>query len=653
MSRWVYLPALLLGVLAVAIVLPWDTLVGAGPGWDVPGGDQAQTLAGHLAFQADRWRWPLLTTERLFWPHDVSIAMTDSNPLVSLLAKLWGRLVGAGPVNWLGAFLGVCWLMQPVAAVYAARGLGAGPIAALVAGVIATCWPALMMRMGHINLCAHFLVLLALGLTFRLLDGAPSLRRWWLPGGLLVLAVLTHPYLFQLCAAVLGAVAIQAVWRRPAGWWRDAAGYLLSGVAAVGLLTLLSGPIGGGDKGFTTFSMNLLSPITPQLSGVFGATLPILDATGGQYEGFNWLGAGTILLLTAAVVTTRPRRDALTLVLVGLTLMSLSSVVYAGQTKLIDLGTKPWEDIFGSFRSSGRAFWPVGYALLIGAVVAVGRLRWGIPILLAAAALQVMDLVPLATGARAAWVAGSGIAAPSVPVGTTLLTVAPHPGCATEAGVKQRGPVMLMHAVRQGARVGDIGLGRSPRWFSCERIVLDALELPLLDHEVRTFFGPTTLASLRPSLLGGYCVSVDRDVVTCGRGVTLAGPAFAPDEPPPDMFGGGWAADGPTHWTEGPRSTLLVRVPPGQATVLHLRLTGIAFTAGGERRVGVTVDRDEQASLALADGAPTDVAIALPASATGLVRVALDAFRPVDPARRGLVAPVKRAALRLDQFRVE
>ena len=641
----------MLGVLSAALILPWETVVGVGHGWDVPGGDQAQTLAGHLAFQADRWRWPLLTTDRLFWPQDVSIAMIDSNPLVSLLAKIWDGLIGAGPVNWLGGFLGVCWLMQPVAAVYAARGLGAGPVAALVAGVMAACWPALMIRMGHINLCAHFLLLLALGLALRLLAAPPSLRRWWVPAGLLVASVLTHPYLFQLCAAVLGAVAIQAAWRRPPGWWRDVVGYALSGILAVGLLTLLSGPISGGDKGFTTFSMNLLSPVVPQLSGVFGATRPIIDATGGQYEGYNWLGAGTMLLLAVTLATTRPRRDALTLVLAGLALLSLSSVVYAGSWKLIDLGNKPWEDLFGSFRSSGRAFWPVGYAVLIGCVVAVGRLRWGMPVLLAAAVLQVVDLVPLATGARAAWVAGSGIAAPPVPAGVTLLTVVPHPGCGTETGVKQRGPVMLLHAVQTGARIGDIGLGRSPRWFSCERIVLDGLELPLLDHEVRTFFGPTVLASLRPSVLGGACVAAGTDVVTCGRGVLLDGLAYTPAEPAATPFGGGWTSANGVHWSEGPRSTFMLRVSSGQPTTLHLRVTGIAFKPGGIRAVGVTVDRQERPGLKLADGVATDIAIPLPAS-TGIIRVVLDVNRPVDPVRRGLVAPVKRAALRLDDLRL-
>ena len=675
----IYAAALVLGVAAILLILPPEVLVGAGPGWATPGGDQAQSLSGHLAFQADRWRWPLLDTARLFWPHAISIAVIDSNPLVSILAKLWTHATGAPPVNALGAFLGLCWLMQPVAAAYAARGLRTGPLATLAAAVLATAWPALMVRMGHLNLCAHALILVALGLVFRqLADPGPALRRWAVPAALLLLAILTHPYLFQLCAAVLAAVPLHSMLRRRPGWWRDAAGYLLSGVLAVGVLMLLSGPIGGGDKGFTFFSMNLLSPIVPQMSGVFGLR-PVIDATGGQYEGYNWLGAGTMLLLAATLATAAWRRTpprpalALALVLAGLALLSLSSRVYAGPLKLIDLGDKPWEDIFGSFRSSGRAFWPVGYAVMLGCVAAVDRMRrpLAVPLLLAAAALQLIDVAPLARIARSSWSIGGAVAAPPVPGGTTLFTVAPHPGCAPDPSTKSRAPLMLLDAVRHGAMTGDIGLGRSPRWFSCERIVADALELPLAPLESRAFFGPAVQAALHPAQLGraAVCRRV-QDVVLCGHGVAIEGaPIPAGPVPPPlalpaalegaalaPLLGSGWATSTAGEiWSEGPLSTLLIPVTPGRAVTLRLRLVGVAFAAKGTRPVSVAFGRIDGPALDLPDNETVAAVLDAPAEATtdGVLRVALGVVRPVDPARRGLTAPVKRAAIRLVSMDVE
>ena len=676
----VYLAALGIGLAAVLLVLPPEVLWGAGAGWNPPGPDQAQSLSGHLAFQADAWRWPLLETRRLFWPHGISLALVDSNALMSLLAKMWTRSTGQAPENWLGAFIGACWVLQPVAAVYAARGLRVGAAAALAAGALAVAWPALMFRMMHINLCAHFLILLALGLAFRGLERTPG-RGWWAAaGGLLVVSVLTHPYLFELCAAVLAAVPIHAaIWRR-ARWKWDAGLYLASGVFAVGLLMGLSGPLGGGDKGFTFFSMNLVSPFWPQRSGVFGAGLPIVDATGGQYEGFNWLGAGTMLLLVGAGVWAGVRRRvprpalALAVVLGGLFVLSLSSRVYAGPVKLLDLGDKPWEDIFGSFRSAGRAFWPVGYAIMLGAVAAVDRMprRLSGALLAAAVALQLVDIRPLLADARAAWVNGSGIAVPAVPDRSSLFTVAPHPGCAKEVATKWGGPVMLLGAVRAGARTGDIGLGRSPKWFSCERILSDALELPLLAWESRAFFGAASQAALRPALLGqgascrsqlGVVVCAAAEMPVAGEPVAmgsllaplplpalLQGAALAP------ILGSGWSpgTDG-VIWSEGPSSSLLIPVPAGLALTLRLHAAGVGFKPGEARGVAVSAGRVSAGGFLLPDGVMTDITVAIPAEATvfGVLRVALDVVRPVDPARRGVVAPVKRAAIVLQGIFLE
>jgi hypothetical protein len=663
--------ALFVGAVAVWLVLPLSAILGSGPGWHVPNPDQAQALTGHLAFQADRWRWPLLDTDRLFWPHSISIALIDSNPLLSLAAKVWARAAGAMPRNWFGGFMAACWLLQPVAAVYAARGLHVGRCASLVAGVLAAAWPALLVRQGHLNLCAHFLLLFALGLAVRRIESRGS---WAAPMALLIVSILTHPYLFQLCAAILAAIPLQAALRRRDFWRRDVAMYLLSGVLAVGIFTMLGGPASGGDKGFVFFSMNLLSPIWPQRSGLFGAGLPMIDATGGQYEGFNWLGAGVMLLLLAAIISALRRRtwprpaSALAAILGGLAVFSLSSRIYAGHVLVLDLGAKPWEDIFGSFRAPGRAFWPVGYALMLGGVAATERLprRLAFPLLSVAAALQIADIRPLLEGAHYVWAHGEPIAVPAIPAGTTLFTVAPFPGCAPEASTKERGPIMLLDAVRMGARTGDVGLGRAPKWFGCERWLSDALELPLQPGETRAYFGAATQAALRPDFLGpdARC-SRTGDIVFCARGVALPGAALPPPAPPPpaklplvlrsaglgSALGRFWVmgSDG-SAWMEGSRATLTIPVPADQALLLTLHATGIALRPGAVRRIAVTIGREEATVVSLADGAATDIVLPIPAAATttGMLRVAFDNVeRPLDPAKRDMTAPVHRASLKL------
>jgi hypothetical protein len=672
-----YALAVLTGLAAAAVVMPWPAILGTGPAWHPPGPDQAQALTGQLAFQADAWRWPLLDTQLLFWPHGISIALTDSNPLLSLVAKLWTHATGGAPVNLFGFFMAACWLLQPVAAVYAARGLRLRVPASLAAGVLAAAWPALMARMGHLNLCAHFEILFALGLTLRRIERPGG---WAAPMGLLVLAVLTQPYLFQLCAVLLAAIPLDAYLRRRERWRRDLALYVLSGIVAVAVFRILSGPVNGGDKGFVFFSMNLLSPFWPQRSGVFGADLPVIDATGGQYEGYNWLGAGVMLLLLGGLAAAVWRRawprpaTGLALILAALAAMSLSSRIFAGHILLLDLGAKPWEDIFGSFRAPGRAFWPVGYALMLAGVAAADRLRGrlGVPLLLVACLLQLADIRPLLAEGRGFWRTGAQIATPPVPAGTTLFTVAPFPGCAPDPATKARGPEMLLDAVRHGARTGDVGLGRSPRWFGCERVLTDALELPLLEGETRAIFDAAPQAALRPALLGpdAACARMG-DIVLCGRDVALTGGTPIPPGAPPrpavlplslegramrDVLGSGWVVTPAGEaWSEGPRGTLLIPVPRDQALVLTLRAAGLALEKNGTRGVTPSFGRMVGDTFTLPDERVTDVVLAVPAAATvdGMLRVALDVEgRGLDPLRRRMAAPVRRAAIRLSGLSV-
>ena len=132
-----YLLALAVGVLGVFTLMPVPAILGTGALWTSPTGDLAQNLTGHLAFQEPGWSWPVLLAPALFWPHGLSIGMTDSNPLVSLIAKLLAALRGE-PANLLGFWFAACWLLQPIAAVYALRGMTSR---ALSSALPPPCWP--------------------------------------------------------------------------------------------------------------------------------------------------------------------------------------------------------------------------------------------------------------------------------------------------------------------------------------------------------------------------------------------------------------------------------------------------------------------------------------------------------------------------------
>ena len=155
-------------------------------------------------------------------------------------------------------------------------------------------------------------------------------------------------------------------------------------------------PFRGGDSiGYN--SMNFAAPFVPQISSLFGMD-SIIDATGGRYEGYNYLGAGFLLLLLFAFVfaggTDIKFLRSHSVFMFGLlfcTLFALSNIAYAGHYLLWSV---PAPEFLGAFRSSGRFIWPVTYFLLAFALyVLKGRLSSLrlVTVLIACIGLQWLD----------------------------------------------------------------------------------------------------------------------------------------------------------------------------------------------------------------------------------------------------------------------
>src|SRR5207249_1228980 len=99
------------------------------------------------------------------------------------------------------------------------------------------------------------------------------------------------------------------------------------------------------------YSLNLLSPFWPQRnsgllmqrdSNVASDLAPIIDATGGQYEGYAYLGLGVLALLVIALVLAPNRlwqlvrgNAALVAAMALVIVFSASNHVYWGDHRLI------------------------------------------------------------------------------------------------------------------------------------------------------------------------------------------------------------------------------------------------------------------------------------------------------------------------------
>ena len=406
-----YLTALLIGIAFASWLFPTDLLFPTDY-YNLPAsGDLAHQIIGQRYFLLDQWQYPLLVTKLLRWPEGISIAFTDSIPLVALPAKLVRRFLPPG-FHGIFLFLAISWILQPVAAVFALRSAGERRfVPALAIAVIAISMPTLLYRSGldHQALCAHFLILFAIGVYFRTCGGS-NVTLWTAPPILLVASLLVHPYLMAMVAAVLLAAPLSLVFRRDPRWVHAAVAFVAGAIVTAGLGFLFGYSHGVRPTGgYGYFSMNLLSPIDPAQSSLVPFFPTLVDATGGQFEGYQYLGLGVLCLCTISLLWIAGRMPlrmcarhvGLLAMALGLTLFALSNTVFNGTFMVVhDL---PLPILFNSFRSSGRFFWPVAYLLVLGAIVCVSRrLRYPVAavVLLAAACLQFADASALRNAVR-------------------------------------------------------------------------------------------------------------------------------------------------------------------------------------------------------------------------------------------------------------
>lgn len=396
-----YSVAILLAALYIWHIYPLHFLLGSGAYFEV--GDAATNVTGWLFYVQDAWHSPLLHTERLAHPGGVNIAFTDSIPLAALLFKAIAPLLPA-KFHYIGLWHALAYLTQALAATFLIRSLGLRHILATVAAVaFAVTWPALVFRIGHTALMTHALLLLALAFYFRGRSEQWSKRVTVIAFfALVAAALLIHPYFVAFCYPLfLAYLADRAI--AGEGWRKQVLPVLASilGIALIGVL------FGYGGKsapawGFGFYSMNMLAPFCGEKGQFFSC---FVDGTGGQGEGYNYLGAGLLFLLPFAVAmawpalkSVRMRYPALLTILILFTMFALSNRVYWGTNNIVSYMLPSFlEPIVGTFRSSGRFFWVVGYAILFACLIAIlSRTSWLSVLLLAIALpLQWQDLEPL------------------------------------------------------------------------------------------------------------------------------------------------------------------------------------------------------------------------------------------------------------------
>jgi hypothetical protein len=497
-GRWgAWSIAALIGLSLAFALLPIAFLLPAtGQDWRLAG-DIAQHVVAQRYFIASPWGWPLLLAPTL-GAGGTNIALADGIPVLALALKLLAPIWRAG-LHGIGIWHAIVVVLQPVAAVWCLRQAGERRLMPAVGvALAAAAMPAWLARHGHAALMGHFLLLLALGTYLRLVR-APSASVWGGAVALALAALLTHPYLALMVLALLAAVPVTLLLRSDARWWRAACGAAAAALAVALALATLGYLGAAGEGGYGLYALNLLSPVWPARSALLPIVTAEVDATGmGGWEGYNWLGAGLlaglvvlVLRQPAAVVDVVRRHAGLALSLLALTLIAVSFRVGVGDRVVLDLGKPP--AVLEQFRASGRFFWPVGYAALIGMAVLVARIpRTGPALVLLLGLVQWVDAAPnrAALGSWAAqripWSVDTAALRPAI-AEARRLTILPSWACIPPEGhaTRERVQELLLLASERAVPVNTMQLAR---WHAPPRCTdAETAAAPLAPGELRLF----------------------------------------------------------------------------------------------------------------------------------------------------------------------
>jgi hypothetical protein len=365
--------------------------------------------------------WPVTYTDRVGYPVGESVALFDLNPLMAVALKPLSPLLPE-PAQYFGIEVILCCALQFFFAFRLFRLLtNANVIGLALCSAFFLLAPPLNYRFwGHYSLSNQWVLIAALYVFARAQQDSPrQVRRFTISAVVLAaISVGINPYLAFEVLLILMAGVGSLVWRKKLSLAHStgiAAAVIVAGfVVAYSFGLVISGGRGYASGGYRDLSMNLLAPFDPR-----GWTSVIFPRQGsasfGQYEGYNYLGAGGLMLAALMIVSAlllrdrRPNVDRRWFVPIFcccflLGVMALSTKVTFGARTLIDLDPgQKFSSLFAPLRATGRLFWAPYYAILAGILAlpfSFLRRSWATLLVATALVLQFADTRPLRAWVR-------------------------------------------------------------------------------------------------------------------------------------------------------------------------------------------------------------------------------------------------------------
>ena len=383
--------------------------------WVMSSGDLTQHYIGWEYFRDSKWTFPIGMSNNYGYPIGVAITYTDSIPILALFFKLIRGILPAR-FQYFGIWGVLCFALQGgIAAVILKKYIKNLILVLLSTIFIIICPPMLRKMFNHTALAAHWIILLSLAIwvyRHKFKRTRSKIITWTIIN---ILGVLIHPYFIPMIMTVmLGFFIDELIYDKKI---KDAIFTCISSIISIVIVFWAIGGFTGESaeaQGLGEFSMNINSLFNPMGWSSFFKDLPIANV--GQYEGFQYLGLGIIVLLILLIILLscknifkkrKIRKELVAdrvkkiisplIVFVILLTISLSNIITFND-KIIYEYKLPMsiESIFNIFRSTGRLFWPITYIIIFSVIIIILKniksLKFAILILSCTLFIQVIDL---------------------------------------------------------------------------------------------------------------------------------------------------------------------------------------------------------------------------------------------------------------------
>lgn len=398
---------LLIGLLAFIVVVGSRPLIVTNIVW-LGQGDPATHYLGWLFFRNSPWSFPLGLNPNYGIEVSNGIIYSDSIPLLAFIFKIFSGILPE-PFQYFGIWLLICFILQGLFSWKLVGIISDNTLIRFLVSGLLVFSPPMIWRLhgniGHLSLVSHFFILAALYLSLAKGISATSYK-WAI---LLFFVSLVHPYLL---------ISVFVIWL--ANYFDQILNFKtlnkVSILKASGILILIALACwqagyftvlrGLSPEGFGTHGTNLLGIFDPGRAdyGLWSYFLMNIPGDGAGHEGFNFAGAGILLLLPFALVSFASnhalyllevlKKKILISSLIVLWLFALSNNISIGALQIhYDIPSSlMW--CFGIFRASARLFWPLFYTLIFFTIFLIIKgytARVSILILTVAFLLQVID----------------------------------------------------------------------------------------------------------------------------------------------------------------------------------------------------------------------------------------------------------------------